>query len=47
MGDRFKLTEGEKPEISVKVTGTAPLEYIEVMKYSNGESYTWYPFFFT
>ena len=39
MGDRFSLSRGEKPEIRIDAVGTAPIDFIELMRYS-GEEWT-------
>ncbi len=45
-GDRFALAKGEKPQVSIEVAGTAPLEYVELMRFAGGEwtlAYRWEP----
>lgn len=39
MGERFALASGEKPRITIEVVGTAPLEYVELMRFS-GDGWT-------
>jgi hypothetical protein len=37
MGERFALEKDEKPEVAVDIVGTAPLEYVEIMRFDGKE----------